>query len=457
MDNKQRLEYALQTKRLYDLFVIKDNIAFTYLNKHYNKANKRLDIIQDKILNGTVRNQLEGNVDVLSVKESVNNIVGTALRDYSKTILKTDNKFYRHAVEKNIETYSNILNNRIERQTISLEARIEDELRKSKYKGLSENEVREEITNKFKEDYRKGTKNVIRDALHTNESNLSFINAIENGYKYKIWNNGRSRSRVRPWHRAKHIMPVEIDDFFDIYGSFHAQLMYPGDLNGGAENVANCRCWLSYTNNPPRGFKKRTSSIISMHPSLGSRNIKSKIDNKIKVTTNHLDRLKSSISYNLKKVKNKVKSEVSNIKNKLVGRKSFKDISNNNNPIKYGSLKRKNIPKELPNVLQEGLKVFDSKIKDAKYEYGLIINLTKNTIGEIVTDKRVNAVSIKSNLKIDKNDSLGVIHNHIGHTPFNHEDFKAIFSNHNIDPKYLIVHTPKVIFIAKLSPKAIKK
>lgn len=64
---------------------------------------------------------------------------------------------------------------------------------------------------------------------------------------------GTKKSRTRPWHRASIIDTVPVDEYFDIYGSYHAQLMYPGDLNGGAENVANCRCWSRYTNTKPTG------------------------------------------------------------------------------------------------------------------------------------------------------------------------------------------------------------
>ncbi|ADC47502.1 hypothetical protein mru_1652 [Methanobrevibacter ruminantium M1] len=49
---------------------------------------------------------------------------------------------------------------------------------------------------------------------------------------------------------------MEIDDYFDIFGpSGHASMMYPGDLAGGAENVANCRCWVRYTNERPSNLK----------------------------------------------------------------------------------------------------------------------------------------------------------------------------------------------------------
>ena len=35
--------------------------------------------------------------------------------------------------------------------------------------------------------------------------------------------------------------------------------MYPGDLNGVAENVANCRCWLRYTNSKPSNLRRKSS------------------------------------------------------------------------------------------------------------------------------------------------------------------------------------------------------
>lgn len=126
----------------------------------------------------------------------------------------------------------------------------------------------------------KRAKNIIRDALHTNESNLSWITNLNNGYKYKIWMNGRGKGKVRPWHKAKIIQPCYIDDYFDVYGSYHAQMMYPGDLNGGAENVANCRCWIQYTNTKPSNLK--TKGTIQINPNL---NLKDKNNETFKANT----------------------------------------------------------------------------------------------------------------------------------------------------------------------------
>ena len=99
------------------------------------------------------------------------------------------------------------------------------------------------------------TKNMIQDAVHSQECNVSFIKAVEDEWRYKVWMNGRSKSGVRAWHIASKITPVPIDEYFEIYGpSGRALAMYPGDLGSGAENVANCKCWLRYTNNRPSGL-----------------------------------------------------------------------------------------------------------------------------------------------------------------------------------------------------------
>ncbi|MDY5614447.1 hypothetical protein [Methanobrevibacter boviskoreani] len=166
-------------------------------------------------------------------------------------------------------------------------------------------------------------KNIVRDALHTNESNLSWIANLNNDYKYKIWMNGRGKGKVRPWHRAKQIQPCYIDDYFDIYGSYHAQMMYPGDLNGGAENVANCRCWIQYTNITPSNLK--TKGTIQVNP-----NVKLKNTNKKRPTQNNYSLISN--------IKNKTTTAISNIKNKV------KNIRNNfslrNNEKYYKKIKK---------------------------------------------------------------------------------------------------------------------
>jgi hypothetical protein len=75
------------------------------------------------------------------------------------------------------------------------------------------------------------TKNMIQDAVHSQECNISFIKAIEDEFRYKVWMNGRSKSGTREWHISSKIAPVPIDEYFDIYGPYgHKQSMYPGDL-----------------------------------------------------------------------------------------------------------------------------------------------------------------------------------------------------------------------------------
>ena len=228
---------------------------------------------------------------------------------------RQDDRYLRTATKNNIKTYNKILQNRIEKESVSLQSKIEAEANRQKYRKLSGDEAKRILNSKFEGVGTRRAKNIVRDALHTNESNLSWIANLNNDYKYKIWMNGRGKGKVRPWHRAKQIQACYIDDYFDIYGSYHAQMMYPGDLNGGAENVANCRCWIQYTNTPPSNLK--TKGTIQVNP-----NVKLQTTNKKRYTQNNYSLISN--------IKNKATTAISNIKNKLINIKN-KTVQ----PIKY--------------------------------------------------------------------------------------------------------------------------
>ena len=118
------------------------------------------------------------------------------------------------------------MNNRLKLDAKTLDEKIERELQKKKYQNLSDNQLKHQLKEEFKGTTKKRINRIVGDALHTNQCNISFATAQEQGYKYKVWNNGRGKSRVRPWHRAKVISAVELDDKFYIYTSF-PELHFP--------------------------------------------------------------------------------------------------------------------------------------------------------------------------------------------------------------------------------------
>jgi HK97 family phage portal protein len=61
--------------------------------------------------------------------------------------------------------------------------------------------------------------------------------AKASGLKSKTWHTGRN---PRPSHKAQNGVTVEIDDYFPNFQR------YPGDWQGGIEEVANCNCRLSF-------------------------------------------------------------------------------------------------------------------------------------------------------------------------------------------------------------------
>ena len=306
--------------------MVKRDISFNHLFKHTNKADKSIDFYKDKLLN----NIIDGN-KIGDSKKIAENIIDTALQGQANTLMKKRSKIIQGSVDQTVGDYSKILSSRFDSDAYKLKAKIEAESK------LSDSEIKK----KYGELYRKNAKNIVRDALHTNQSRMSFLHALDKGYKYKVWMNGRARQH-RIWHRANFIESVPIDDYFIITGSYRTEMMYPGDLAGGAENVANCRCWLSYTNSTPSNLKSKSSFNIHPNSYLHGKNKSSSNQNSLKITS---------------KIKNKITRTISNIKNSSI---SFKtrgsNISTKIIDLVKGKLNQKQI-----NELKSSFKDYNDK------------------------------------------------------------------------------------------------
>ena len=267
---QQQLKYLYQMQRIRQLNVLKDDIHLTYQYRNRNHARHNIHKLQDDIQNEIVDRVLDGNYpsrnEIRSIQRDFNfdkrveDEMEKLLSNERKRIHHEDSKFIDHVVETHTAQYTNFMKNRL-----SIEAeRIIDKTIIIEGQAL-ENGATPEQARQAARDYAKThgkarTKNMIQDAVHSQECNVSFIKAIEEEWRYKVWMNGRSKSGVREWHVASKIAPVPIDEYFEIYGpSGRALAMYPGDLGSGAENVANCHCWLRYTNHRPSGLGGKQS------------------------------------------------------------------------------------------------------------------------------------------------------------------------------------------------------
>lgn len=309
MTNREQLLYALKVQRLHELFVLKDDIHLQYKYKNINRARNQAATFQDKIIDAVIEDAVTGTSDPISsstIKNNVEKIIDTNLRNDTKRISHDIPKKAVEAAVSNISNrYQFILGNRIREEIPNLQGKIEDYITTNNLGKLPEADLTEKLKAEYGTHAQKRIQNIIKDSFHTNECNLSWVKAVYDGYQYKSWNNGRTK-RTRVWHKAKFIQSVPIDETFDIFGSYPARMMYPGDLNGGAENVANCRCWLSYSNRPPsdlRGPGKKTTTKSSKNKSNSSSKKSNNVMNKIKET--------------IKKPVSKIKSKISNIKSKI--------------------------------------------------------------------------------------------------------------------------------------------
>lgn len=86
-------------------------------------------------------------------------------------------------------------------------------------------------------------------SIAVNEANsvinhAELIDAIELGYKYKIWNTEQDNS-VRETHKDLQGVSIPIKDHF-IVGVYEMDMPHDTTYGAGAEEISNCRCWLTY-------------------------------------------------------------------------------------------------------------------------------------------------------------------------------------------------------------------
>lgn len=376
---QQRLEYARKLKRLHELYVIKDNIHLTYKYKNQNKAIHNAHSLQDKIINSIIDDAVYGNANAIkNIDSTIEKLMTSTLENERKRIHHQNDKYVNRAVELNSERYTKILTNRINTEAIKLERKIESELRSGVHNGLSEAQTRKALHEKYQDTAKARIKNIIKDSVHTNESNISFINALNEGYSYKVWMNGQGKGKVRAWHRAKLIAPVPIDEYFDIYGHYHAQAMYPGDLYAGAENVANCRCWLRYTNRrPERLGQKQTVFNIPQTSYLNSSNNQRKNPFGEGVKVKPIETIKTTISHNTKNLSSKIKNVSKKIYDKIKPKNQKSKPKRKNNVKRHKRFKRITKKGMLPN--KEQISDYFSKDVTKTSKFDNIIDRWANT------------------------------------------------------------------------------
>ena len=403
MTNREQLLYALKVQRLQEILVLKDDIHLQYKYKNINRATSQASTFQDKIIDAVIEDAVTGTSDPINsstIKKNVENIIDTNLRNDTKRIsYGIPDKAVNAAVSNISNRYQFILGNRIREEIPNLQGKIEDYINSKNVGNLSEADLRETLKDQYGEHAQKRIQNIIRDSFHTNECNLSWVKAVYDGYQYKSWNNGRTK-RTRVWHKAKFIESVPIDETFDIYGSYPARMMYPGDLNGGAENVANCRCWLSYSNRPPsdlRGTGKKTSTESrKSNKSKNNNGVISKVKNTIKWPLNPV----KSKSINSFKSKPK-KAKYSNSSKNRLGHKnntqtqSIKEyLKNKLLKIKYqwnhGGIEDVQIYKDVVIVKQKNCSY--ATIDEIKLFFDTIPDELKKNVKEIIIRNKVKIV-----------------------------------------------------------------
>ncbi|SFL65786.1 ADP-ribosyltransferase exoenzyme [Methanobrevibacter olleyae] len=111
-------------------------------------------------------------------------------------------------------------------------------------------------------------------------------------------------------------------------------MLYPGDLEGGAENVANCRCWLQFTNITPSNLKTRGTIQINPNVNLTTNNAKTYSVNTESKGKTRKPNINEYTSSNKKQgLFSKIKTRILNIGNKNTSKITKPEIKSNKNSI----------------------------------------------------------------------------------------------------------------------------
>lgn len=322
-NKQQQLKYLQQMQNLNKFAILKDDIHLTYQYRNRNKTRNTIHKLQDDIQNEIVDLVLDGDypsnntINKIQTQNNfdkrIENAMDELLVNERKRIHKEESRFIDNVVETHTKQYTQFMKNRINieaKRIIDKAIIIEG---KALDNGATPAEARQQVKEYAKTHGKARTKNMIQDAVHSQECNVSFIKAIEDEWRYKVWMNGRSKSGTRAWHIADKIDPVPIDEYFEIYGpSGKALSMYPGDLGSGPENVANCRCWLRYTNHRPKGVKGQT--VFQAPPSSYLNNTNSKTIVRLR---GGIQNIRDRVSSTAGNVKANVSNVVSGIRNRI--------------------------------------------------------------------------------------------------------------------------------------------
>ena len=324
---QQQLEYLHKLQTLHKVNVLKDDIHLTYIYRNKNKAVNRVHTLQDKIqsdiatrvLNGDWLSQIElRQIErQYNLNEVVDDIVSELLQNERKRIHNEDSKFIDHVVQQNTEEYSNFLSNRLHLEAERLQEKVIVIEGSALENGATPAEAKQAVNQYLKTHGKARTKNIVKDAMHSQEVNVDFIKALDDGWRYKIWCNGNKKNNTRAWHIAKNISPVPIDEPFTIAGPYGIRdSMFPGDLNSGAENVANCKCYLRYSNSRPSGLRQTTFNIPTT--SYLNNDNSNSYYRRVKTSAQNLqERISSAISDTTKNIKTTFQDVTSNIKRKF--------------------------------------------------------------------------------------------------------------------------------------------
>jgi uncharacterized protein with gpF-like domain len=197
-------------------------------------------------------------VDDIFMTEYADDLYKILANQYRTVITQAANRIIEQRFKKADDEVNTIIEAYIITHTATEVTRISETTKKllsaTILKGIKDGDSIEDISKSIRKSnaFSENRATLIaRTETHTamNAGSMEITKTLALSEPVKEWNSAMD-DRSRTWHRDMNRRVKPIDEPFIVntptkYGNIPYRMMYPGDSNGGAANVCNCRCFYS--------------------------------------------------------------------------------------------------------------------------------------------------------------------------------------------------------------------
>lgn len=238
---EQKLETLFHLKHQLNHYIILKRVPWQLVRME-TRLNRRLNTIFNKMINNLLRDPLYTGRDVEEmVRGAYGSVIPSTYHQATLEISKLPGIDVSSAI-KGPSSWGKLMEDRTfkasERTIDRMTGDVLGKMREHVTDGKSQDKTIKELSNELRDMKRYELQRITKTETHSiyMEAKQDLFNKVDVivGKEWVI-----TGDNTRPWHEEADGQVVPFDEPFSVMDE---ELMYPGDMDGSAENVINCYC-----------------------------------------------------------------------------------------------------------------------------------------------------------------------------------------------------------------------